>query len=183
MIFAGRFFLIFRTKGGSGGSTWTADELPQPQKKLLELEPKEDRLLVARVQSNDNWFALSGSQLISRVEGRVRQTRLADIMGVAPEQQAVQLLEVKRSGGPLNLKLADGSLLTVWSDGGKPFVGLLNVFNYIVEMNRGRRSGRALLHRPERGSVEDRDVRTNPAKTFVYDAATFRCAPNGAYPN
>ena len=113
---------------------------------------KGDRLLVARVKSKDNWFALTSSQLISSVEGHVRQTRLADIMRVARQQQPVQLVEVKHSGGPLDLKLADGSLLTVWSDGGKPFVGLLNVFHYIVKMNQGRRSGRALLHRPDRGS-------------------------------
>jgi hypothetical protein len=153
MISAGRILSIFRTKGGSGGSTWTADELPQPQKKLLELELEGDRLLVARVQSKNNWFALGSSQLISSVEGRVRQTRLADIVAIATQARGpMQLLEVKRSGGPLDLKLGDGSLLTVWSDGGKPFVGLLNVFNYIVQMNRGWRSGRALLHRPERGS-------------------------------
>ncbi len=84
MTSEGRVLSIFRTKGGAGGSTSTADELPQPQKKLLERELKGDRLLVARVKPKDNWFVLSSSQLISSVEGRVRQTRLADIMGVAP---------------------------------------------------------------------------------------------------
>ena len=153
MISAGRILSIFRTKGGSGGSSWTADELPQPQMRLLERELiKGDRLSVARVKSKDNWFALTSSQLISSVDGRVRQTRLADIIRVAPETRAMQLVEVKHSGGPLDLKLADGSPLTVWSDGGKPFVGLLNVFSYIVKMNQGRRSGRARLHRPDRGS-------------------------------
>ena len=146
MISEGRILSIFRTKGGLGGSTSTADELPQPQKNLLERELKGDRLLIARVESKDNWFALSNSQLISSVEGRVRQTHLADIMAVSPERQATQLLEVKRSGGPLDLKLADGSILTVWLDGGKPFIGLLNVFNYIVKMNRGQRSGHGLAH-------------------------------------
>jgi hypothetical protein len=85
MISEGRILSIFRTKGGPGGSTGTADELPEPQKKLLERELKGDRLLVSRVKSEDNWFALGSSQLISSVEGRVRQTRLADMMGVALE--------------------------------------------------------------------------------------------------
>jgi hypothetical protein len=145
MISKGRILSIFRTKGGSGGFTSTLDELPQSAKELLETELQGDRPLIARVKSEDNWFALTSSQLISSVEGRVRQTRLDDIVAVSPERRAMQLLEVKRSGGPFDLKLADDSVLTVWLDGGKPFVGLLNVFNYIVKMNRGRRSGQGLF--------------------------------------
>jgi hypothetical protein len=52
-----------------------------------------------------------------------------------------QLVDRKHSGGPLELRLADGSLLTVELDSGKPFIGLLNVFMYIVRMNKAEAFG------------------------------------------
>lgn len=146
MISEKRIISIFRTKGGPGGSTSIADELPESKRHFLEEKLKGDRPLIARISSKDNWLAITGSQLVSSVEGQVRHSRLADIRGIVTERKTTQLLEGKRSGGPLELKLADRSLLNVWLDGGKPFVGLLNVFIYIVKMNEGRRSGRGLLY-------------------------------------
>jgi hypothetical protein len=154
MISEGRILSIFRTKGGLGGSTSTADELSLYAKEFLEKELKGHQALIARFESKDNWFAVSKSELVSGFKGHVRHTNLTDIMGVV-SKPATQLLEVKRSGGPLELRLADDSTLTLWLDGGRPFVGVLNVFNYIVKMNQGRRSGQGLLPTRASGSIRE----------------------------
>jgi hypothetical protein len=125
MISEGRILSIFRTKGGPGGSTLAADELSQYPKEFSEKELKGHQALIARVESKDNWFAVSKSELVSGFKGHVRHTNLTDIMGVV--SKPTELLEVKRSGGPLELRLADDSRLTLWLDGGRPFVGVLNV--------------------------------------------------------
>jgi len=109
--------------------------------------------LIARVESKDKWFAVSKSELVSGFKGHVRHTDLTDVMGVV--SKPTQLLEVKRFGGPLELRLADDSTLTLWLDGGRPFLGVLNVFNYIVKMNQGRRSGQGLVTTRARGSIRE----------------------------
>ncbi|HXO35529.1 MAG TPA: hypothetical protein VN901_24585 [Candidatus Acidoferrales bacterium] len=153
MISEGRILSIFRTKGGPGGSTSTADELSQYAKEFLEKDLKGHQALIARVESKDNWFAVSKSELVSGFKGHVRHTNLTDIMGVV--STPTQLLEVKRSGGPLELRLAGDSTLTLWLDGGRPFVGVLNVFNYIVKTTHGRRSGQGLVPTRKSGSIRE----------------------------
>ena len=51
MISEGRILSIFRTKGGPGGSTSTADELSQYAKEFLEKDLKGHQALIARVES------------------------------------------------------------------------------------------------------------------------------------
>jgi hypothetical protein len=141
---------IFRQRGGPAGSTLTIAELRESEKNLLERKLKGDRPLIAQVESDDDWFAVTTSQLVSSVGGRVQYTRLADIEEVALKRGMEQMLEGKLSGGSLDLKLRDGSLLTVQPDGAKPFMGLLNLFMMIAAINRRERSGKsAVPHKNE----------------------------------
>jgi hypothetical protein len=66
-------------------------------------------------------------------------------MGVV-SKPATRLLEVKRSGGPTENRLADDSTFNSVARWGRPFVGVLNVFIYIVKVNQDRRWGRWLVH-------------------------------------
>jgi hypothetical protein len=100
--------------------------------------------LIARVQSTETWFALTPSHLVSSVDGLVRRVSLTDINGFAPRlEQLAELVERNRSGGMLELSSKDGRIVELSIEAGKPFVGLLNVFIYIVKTNRSANAGNA----------------------------------------
>ncbi len=142
MISENRIVAVF-SKGGDGGSTATSQRLSQSTRDFLESRLNGERILIARVQSQKDWMAITSSQLVCALEDRVLRTPLSEIVGVETKGRGEQLLECKQSGGNLGLRLTDGSEFAVRVDGGKPFVGLLNVFQYIARINRGRRSRRA----------------------------------------
>jgi hypothetical protein len=133
MISKGRIVRIFITRGGAN---FTIDKLSRSQKDFLEQRLEGDESLIAQIQSAENWFAVTASQVVTSKQGRVRNARLSDIKGIVPRPMS-RLVENKRSGGTVELRLTDGSVLPLKVEGGKLFMATLNVFMYVVKMNQG----------------------------------------------
>lgn len=144
MISEKRILAVFRKSGGPDALTSVFSETSQPVQSFVEKTLKGNRPLIARIQSRANWFALTGSELIISVEGGIQSTRLSDIEAVVLRDGMRQLLDGKVFGAPIELKLADGSVLAVPQDAGKPFTGMLNVFMYIARVNQRRPRGHEL---------------------------------------
>jgi hypothetical protein len=108
------------------------DGLSGSQKEFLEEKLKGDALLIAHIQSSGNWFAVTASELVYSIESHVQHIRLSDINGIAKRMT----VEDKRSGGTLELGLRDGAVLPLRLESGRLFVAMLNVFMYVVKMNR-----------------------------------------------
>jgi hypothetical protein len=135
MISKGRIITIFRK---NSGSAFTMEELSQSDKDFLDGKLKGGEALVANIQSSVNWFAITASELVSSVENNVRSIPLSEITGIVPRTMN-QFVRNKRSGGTLELKLRDGSMLALHLEGGKLFMAMLNASMYIVKMNLGQR--------------------------------------------
>lgn len=135
MISPGRIVTIFRGKGGNGQSTKTFDALSEPQKALLLGAVREDKPLIVSFFSTDEWLAVTESRLVVKHRGHFNGVPLEELDSITRPANARLLGEGKRFDGRFELRLRDGSLVTFESEAGKPFVGLLNVFMYVIKMN------------------------------------------------
>jgi hypothetical protein len=144
MISGGRIVTIFRTCGGSGEFTKTADELPGDQLSTIRDAIGDEKPLIARVTSRDDWFAITPSNLYHQGPSRRNRIPLQEIEHV---DRAGFMAGGKIHGGELEVHLKDRSKLTVTTESGRAYTALLNVFMYFERVNK--RTGRNILgHRP-----------------------------------
>ncbi len=135
MISPGRVIAIFQRKGGNGQITKTFDAFPEPQKALLLGRLKQDVPLIASFFSNDQWFAVTQSQVVLSLQGHIKSVPLEELHALRYPARAKQLAEGKHANARFELALRDGSVLAFEAEAGRPFVGLLNVFMYVIKMN------------------------------------------------
>lgn len=136
MISAERIISIFRKKGGDGAITRIAENLRPGQHETLLRSIGDDMVLIVGFFSDDRWFAITSSRLLVQQMSKLKATTLEDVISVKYPKTASDLAVGKRFGGTVALTLRDGSSVELEVESGKPFVGLLNVFLYIVSMNK-----------------------------------------------
>ncbi len=147
MISAGRIATIFSRRGGSGEFTKAAEELTSDQFAHLRGRLDGQTPLIASVRSEEEWFALSDSQLVSERLGVFRRIRLDDVEGLLSPAGGRGFERGKKHGGIVEVQLKDGSTLAITTESGGPFAALTNVFLYLTRVNR-RRQGGVICERP-----------------------------------
>lgn len=136
MISPKRVATIFETKGGNGTFTKTFDALSESEKGRVMGLVNGDEPLIAGFLSSEEWFVVTHSSLILSQTGQRKSISLGKITRLKSPTGAADLATGKQTNGRFELELQDGSAVSFEVEGGKPFVGLLNVFMYVVKMNR-----------------------------------------------
>jgi hypothetical protein len=136
MISASRITSIFRKKGGDGPITRSANDLRPGQNDTLLRSIGDDIVLIVGFFSDNRWFAITSSRLVVQEGDKLKVTALEDVVAVKYPKSASDLAAGKVVGGTLVLSLRDGAMVKLEVESGKPYVGLLNVFMYIVSMNK-----------------------------------------------
>lgn len=136
MISAKRIVTIFSRRGGNGKFTKTADHLSSDERKRLKTELGGDAALIASLRSEEEWFALTETHLVSRRAGAFRKVRLDEVASLISFAGGRGFEQGKKHGGIVEVRLIDGSVLTVNTESGGPFVALTNVFLYLARVNR-----------------------------------------------
>jgi hypothetical protein len=136
MISAKRIVTIFARRGGGGEFTKTADELTSSERARLQAELEGQAPLIASARSEDEWFALTETHIASKRPGAFRRVRLDEIAALISPAGGKGFERGKKDGGVVEVRLRDGSTVTVSTESGGPFVALTNAFLYLARVNR-----------------------------------------------
>ena len=135
MLSAKRILTIFRTKGGSGRFTRTAEEMDVEQLSALKPALGGESLLIASIRSKNEWFALTSSRFIQQCLGRRLTVGLDQIDGIATDAQGMANAKIQ-DGGMLEVRTRDNSTFTVAVEARGPYFALLNLFLSVALVNR-----------------------------------------------
>lgn len=135
MISAKRIVAIFRQRGGSEEFTNPVKHLTPEQLAYLE-NVSAGPPLIAKVSSENEWFALTKSLLVLKGSTGIRTVHLDEICAVDIPKADFLNRFIKVEGGNLDVELRDGSTLRFKVEPGGPYFGLLNVLMRIATINR-----------------------------------------------
>lgn len=139
-ISGARILTIYHKRGAQGFSVKTADSLSDEQlRAVLQRVGEEIEPLIVGLRE-DACFAITSKQVFVCRQGKKRLANLNEILSMERPKNAADLADGKFLFGRIELRLMDGSTLEIESDPGAPYIGLVNVFKYVMKMNRGGRS-------------------------------------------
>ncbi len=141
MLSAKRIVEIFRRRGG-GEFANLADKLTSEQfaylKNMADGEP-----ILARMCSEDEWFVLTMTHLVTRRAGKIRRISLGEICSVAFPRTHPREVEVfkriKSDGGDMEIGLQDGTTFRMKAEPGGTYIGLMNVLMRFARINHRQR--------------------------------------------
>jgi len=142
MLSAKRIVEIFRRRVG-GEFANLADKLTPDQfaylKNMADGEP-----VIARMCSEDDWFVLTMTHLITKRAAKIRRVPLGEICSVAFPRTHPREVEVfkriKSDGGDMDIGLQDGTTLRMKAEPGGTYIGLMNVLMRFATINHRQRS-------------------------------------------
>jgi len=129
MISEKRIVALFRQTGGGDEFTKPADEFTDEQRAHLGNTLREERVLIASMQSADAWFALTPLHLVSKDHTALRKVALPDIEWIVATDH-----DYKLHGGNLGVRLRNGSIVNIKLRSGSAYVSLMNVLMYIARV-------------------------------------------------
>jgi hypothetical protein len=144
MISAKRMLEIFRRRGG-GEFANLAEKLTPAQFAYLE-QMSKGKPIIARMYSEDEWFAVTKSQFVFRCASGTRTVNLDEIYWASISESDFRTIDgrrklnrhIKEDGGDLQIRLRDGTSFRVRVEPGGPYFGLMNVLMRIGKANQGR---------------------------------------------
>jgi hypothetical protein len=135
MISAKRIMIIFSRRGGSGEFTKTANELTSNERAFLNLALGQTPL-IACMRSEEEWFAMTETHVATKRPGAFLSVGLNEVAAIVSPAGGRGFERGKKYGGAVEVRLTDGSTLTVNTESGGPFVALTNVFLYLARVNK-----------------------------------------------